>query len=113
FALLEVAEVPRDGSLAPLFVNLPAPRLMMGVIDRHHIAAFAMAESVDAVRERLALMRRELQSRLVVQRAAELVYEDPIPRMEPDRFAARAREVLAHAEAERKEFLAIDSTTRR
>ena len=112
FAIFEVAEVPRDGSLTPLFVNLPAPRLMIGVLDRHHLAAFAVAESVELVKERLILTRSEIESRLAVERIAELTYDDPIPRLELDGFVARGRELLMRAAAEQRAFLAVDARRR-
>ena len=112
FAMLEVAEVPRDGSLTALFVNLPAPSLMIGVLDRHHVAAFAVAESVELVKERLAHTRCLLESRLTVNHAVELTYEDPVPRFELDVFVARSRELLARAYAETRSFLAIDARRR-
>jgi CheY-like chemotaxis protein len=112
FTMFEVTEVPRDGSLTPLFVNLPAPNLMIGVLDRHHLAAFAVAESVEPVKERLTLIQREIESRLAVERTAVLAYDDPVPRMEVDRFIARARELLTRAAAERKAFLAVDALRR-
>ena len=112
FTIFEVTEVPRDGSLTPLFVNLPAPNLMIGVLDRHHLAAFAVAESVEPVKERLTLIRREIESRLAVERTAELAYDDPIPQMEADAFIARARGLLTRAAAERKAFLAVDALRR-
>jgi hypothetical protein len=40
------------------------------------------------------------------------VYDDPIPRLETDGFAARARDLLACAEAECAKLLAIDSVRR-
>jgi CheY-like chemotaxis protein len=116
FALFETAEVPRDGSLAGLLVNLPAPQLMVGVLDRNHLAAFVVAESLAQVRERLVVTRREIQSRLAVNAIAELSYEDPVPVMDPESFMARGQDVLTRAIAEcvpgSVPFLAIDTRRR-
>jgi hypothetical protein len=115
-AMLETADVPGDGSLSPLFTNLPAPRLTTGFVDRHHVAVFAVAESLDLVRERLARIRREIGSRLAVRATAELTYEDPVPCMEGEAFITRAQEVLARAiaipAAGHPPFLALDSRRR-
>jgi CheY-like chemotaxis protein len=112
FSMFEVAELPRDGSLVSLLVNLPASGLMIGALDRQHAASFAVAESVDSVMAHLLLVRHEIEHRLSVVREAELVYDDPIPRLETDGFAARARDLLACAEAECAKLLAIDSVRR-
>jgi CheY-like chemotaxis protein len=112
FAMLEVPEVPRDKSLIELIVNLPAPNMMIGMLDQHHLAAFAVAESVESVRERLVLTRRLVESRLTVRYTAELTYEDPVPRLELDVFVARCRELLARAYNEMHGFLAIDARRR-
>jgi hypothetical protein len=53
----EVTEVPRDRSPIELIMNLPAPSMMMGMLDQHHMAAFAVAESIGLVREQLVLTR--------------------------------------------------------
>jgi hypothetical protein len=110
--MLEVTEVPRDCSLRELMTNLPAPSMMIGMIDQQHVAAFAVAESIGLVKERLALTRCLLESRLTVNHTVELTYEDPVPRFEPDVFVARGRELLARAYAETRSFLAIDARRR-
>jgi len=116
FALLEVATVPRDESLTPVFVDLKWPGLMLGVIDERHLAVFVIAESPDRARERLLRTRRELESRVTVTATAELTYEDPIPRMAPESFVARGRELLARAATERAQgrpaFAAMDARRR-
>jgi CheY-like chemotaxis protein len=111
-ALCEVDELPRDGALTKLLTNLPAPNLMVGVSDRHHLAAFAVGESIGRVQELLVLTRREIERHLIVTRTAEVTYDDPIPRLEPGGFIARARDVLARAEEERTAFLAVDAARR-
>ncbi|HEU5240139.1 MAG TPA: hypothetical protein VFU37_23595, partial [Pyrinomonadaceae bacterium] len=70
--------------------NLPAPSMMIGMLDQQHVAAFAVAESI----------------------AVELTYEDPVPRFELDVCVARSRELLARAYAETRSFLAIDARRR-
>ncbi|PYI95117.1 MAG: hypothetical protein DME98_17680 [Verrucomicrobia bacterium] len=112
FTMLEVTEVPRDCSLSELMMNLPAPSMMIGMLDQRHVAAFAVAESIVLVKERLALTRCLLESRLMVNYTVELTYEDPVPRFELDVFVARSRELLARAYAETRSFLAIDARRR-
>ena len=112
FTMLEVTEVPRDCSLSELMTNLPAPSMMIGMLDQQHVAAFAVAESIGLVKERLALTRCSLESRLTVSHTVELTYEDPVPRFELDVFVARSRELLARAYAETRSFLAIDARRR-
>jgi CheY-like chemotaxis protein len=112
FTMLEVTEMPRDCSLRELVTNLPAPSMMIGVIDERHVAAFAIAESIGLVRERLGLTRCLLESGLTVNHTVELTYEDPVPRFELDVFVARGRELLARAHAETRSFLAIDAKRR-
>ena len=112
FTMLEVTEVPRDRSLTELMTNLPAPSMMIGMLDQQHVAAFAVAESIGLVKERLALTRCSLESRLTVSHTVELTYEDPVPRFELDVFVARSRELLARAYAETRSFLAIDARRR-
>jgi CheY-like chemotaxis protein len=112
FTTLEVAEVPRDWSLSESMTNLPAPNMMIGVLDQHHVAAFAIAESIGLVKERLALTRCLLESRLTVSYTVELTYEDPVPRFELDVFVARSEELLSRAYAETLTFLAIDARRR-
>jgi CheY-like chemotaxis protein len=112
FMMCEVAEVPRDGSPPELLKNLPAPSLMIGILNRHHLVAFAFAESVELVRERLALTRRLIESRLTVRHTVELTYEDPVPIMELDAFVVRSRQLLARAGAEMRGFLAVDARRR-
>jgi CheY-like chemotaxis protein len=112
FTMLEVTEVPRDCSLSELMTNLPAPGMTIGMLDQHQVAAFAVAESIGLVKERLALTRCSLESRLTVSHTVELTYEDPVPRFELDVFVARSRELLARAYAETRSFLAIDARRR-
>ncbi len=112
YAIFEVAQVPGDGSLTQVLMNLPGPSLMVGVLDRRHLAAFAVADSVELVRKRLELTRREIESSITVKHAAELTFEDPVPRMEQEAFAARGRELLARDVAEGRLFLAIDAHRR-
>jgi CheY-like chemotaxis protein len=112
FTMLEVTEVPRDWSLSELTANLPAASMMIGKLDQHHLAAFAVAESIGLVKERLGLTRRLLDSRLTVNHTVELTYEDPVPRFELDVFVARSGELLAQAYAETRTFLAIDARRR-
>jgi CheY-like chemotaxis protein len=112
FTMLEVTEVPRDRSLSELMTNLPAPSMMIGTLDQQHVAAFAVAESVGLVKERLALARSLLESCLTVNHTVELTYEDPVPRFELDVFVARSRQLLARAYAETRSFLAIDARRR-
>src|SRR5262245_18588265 len=112
FAMLEVTEVPRDSSLSDLMTNLPASSMMIGMLDQQHVAAFAVAESIGLVKERLALTRRLLGSRLTVNHTVELTFEDPVPRFELDVFVARSRELLARAYAQSLSFLAIDAQRR-
>jgi CheY-like chemotaxis protein len=112
FTILEVAEVPHEWSLSELMTNLPAPSMMIGMLDQHHVAAFAVAESVGLVKERLALTRSLLESRLTVNHTVELTYEDPVPRFELDVFVARSGELLARTYAETRSFLAIDARRR-
>jgi hypothetical protein len=112
FTMLEVTEVPRDCSLSELITNLPAPSMMIGMLDQQHVAAFAVAESIGLVKERLAHTRCSLESRLTVNHTVELTYEDPVPRFELDVFVARSRELLARAYAETRSFLAIDARRR-
>jgi CheY-like chemotaxis protein len=112
FMMLEVTEVPRDCSLRELMTNLPAPSMMIGMIDQQHVAAFAVAESIGLVKERLVLTRCLLESRLTVNHTVELTYEDPVPRFELDVCVARSRELLARAYAETRSFLAIDARRR-
>jgi CheY-like chemotaxis protein len=112
FTMLEVTEKPRDWSLSELMTNLPAPSMMIGMLDQHQVAAFAVAESIGLVKERLARTRCLLESRLTVNHAVELTYEDPVPRFELDVFVARSRELLARAYAETRSFLAIDARRR-
>lgn len=115
FVLLRTDEVPRDGSLTSLFVNLPARYLMVGVVDPHHVAAFAVARSVGVVKERLLLARRALESRLDGGAAVELTYEDPCPREDAETFVTRARGLLDRLSSERAAepaFLAIDARRR-
>jgi hypothetical protein len=82
------------------------------MLDQQHVAAFAVAESIDLVKERLARTRCSLESRLTVNRTVELTYEDPVPRFELDVFVARSRELLARTYAETRSFLAIDARRR-
>jgi len=110
--MLEVTEVPRDCSLSELMTNLPAPSMMIGMLDQQHVAAFAVAESIGLVKERLALTRCLLESRLTVNHTVELTYEDPVPRFELDVFMARSGELLARAYVETRTFLAIDARRR-
>jgi CheY-like chemotaxis protein len=112
YAMFEVAEVPDDGSLDDMLMSLPAANLMIGVLDRHHLAAFAVADSGETVRERLKLVRRQIGSRLTVKHCVELTYDDPAPIMEPSAFEARCRELLASAVAEAHAYLAIDARRR-
>jgi hypothetical protein len=112
FTTLEVTDKPRDWSLSDLITNLPAPSMMIGMLDQHQVAAFAVAESVGLVKERLAHTRCLLESRLTVNHTVELTYEDPVPRFELDVFVARSRELLAPAYAETRSFLAIDALRR-
>lgn len=112
YAIFEVAQVPGDGSLTQVLRNLSAPSLMVGVLGRHHLAAFATADSIELVKERLELARRQIESCITVTHLAELTYDDPVPRMEPDGFAARGRELLARGVAEGRRFLAIDAHRR-
>src|SRR5262245_40085009 len=79
FTMSEVIEVPRDWSLSELMMNLPAPSRPNGMLDVHYVAAFAVAESIGLVKERLALTRSLLESRLAVKHNVELTYEDPVP----------------------------------
>ena len=108
----EVIEVPRDWSLSELMMNLPAPNMMIGMLDQQHVAAFAVAESIELVKERLALTRCLLESRLTVNHTVELTYEDPVPRFELDVFVALSGELLDRAYAETRSFLAIDARRR-
>jgi CheY-like chemotaxis protein len=112
FTMLEVIEVPRDSSLSELMTDLPAASMMIGMLDQQHVAAFAVAESIGLVKERLALTRGLLESRLTVNHTVELTYEDPVPRLELDVFAARSRELLARAYTQSLSFLAIDAQRR-
>jgi CheY-like chemotaxis protein len=112
FTMLEVTDVPRDCSLRESMTNLPASSMMIGMLDQQHVAAFAAAESIGLVKERLAHTRCLLESRLTVNHSAELTYEDPVPRFELDVFVARSRELLARARAEARSFLAIDARRR-
>jgi CheY-like chemotaxis protein len=112
FAMLEVTEVPRDSSLTGLMTNLPASHIMIGMLDEQHVVAFAVAESIGLVKERLALTRRLLESRLTVNHTVELTFEDPVPRFELDVFVARGRELLARAYTQSLSFLAIDAQRR-
>src|SRR5689334_19371696 len=80
FTMLEVTEVPHDRSLSELMTNMPAASMMIGTLDQQHVAAFAVAESAGLVKERLALARSLLESRLAVNHTVELTYEDPVPR---------------------------------
>jgi hypothetical protein len=112
FTMLEVTEKPRDWSLSELMTKLPAPSMMIGMLDQNHAAAFAVAESIGLVKERLAHARRLLESRLTVNHTVELTYEDPVPRFELDVFVAYSRELLARAYAETRSFLAIDARRR-
>jgi len=112
FTMLEVTEVPRDWSLSELTTNLPAAGMMIGMLDQHRVAAFAVAESIGLVKERLGLTRRLLDSRLTVNHTVELTYEDPVPRFELDVFMARSGELLARAYVETRTFLAIDARRR-
>jgi CheY-like chemotaxis protein len=112
FTMLEATEVPREWSLSELMTNLPAPSMTIGALDQHHVAAFAVAASVGLVKERLALTRSLLESRLTVNHSVELTYEDPVPRFELDVFVARSGELLARAYAETRSFLAIDARRR-
>jgi CheY-like chemotaxis protein len=112
FTMWEITEMPGDRSLVELLMNLPAPRMMIGVLDQHHVAAFAVAESIALVKERLLLTRRLLESRLTVKYTVELTYEDPVPRLELDVFVARCQELLARAYSETHRFLAMDTRRR-
>jgi CheY-like chemotaxis protein len=112
FTMLEVTEVPREWSLSELMSNLPAPSMTIGMLDQHHVAAFAVAESIGLVKERLACARSLLESRLVVNHTVELTYEDPVPRYELDVFVEHCGELLARAYAETRSFLAIDARRR-
>jgi hypothetical protein len=112
FLMLEVTEVPRDRSLNELMTNLPAPGMMIGGLDQQHVAAFAVAESIGLVKERLAAARLLIDSRLTVNHAVELTYEDPVPRFELDVFLARSRDLLTRAYAETRSFLAMDDRRR-
>jgi CheY-like chemotaxis protein len=112
FTMFEVTEVPRDRSLSELMTNLPAPRMMIGTLDQQHVAAFAVAESVGLVKERLAVARSLLESRLTLSHTVELTYEDPVPRFGLDVFVARGRQLLSRAYAETRSFLAIDAQRR-
>ena len=116
FALFDAGELPSDGSLTTLLANLPGAQLVVGVLDRYHVAALAVAESPQLVRERLALIRREIETRLTVRAISELTYEDPVPLLPPEVFFSRGRELLARALAERAPrsiaFLAMDARRR-
>jgi len=112
FTMLEVTEKPRDWSLSELMTNLPAPSMTIGMLDQYQVAAFAVAESIGLVKERLAHTRRLLEARLTVNHTVELTYDDPVPRFELDVFVARSRELLARAYAETRSFLAIDARRR-
>src|SRR5215470_8431599 len=102
--MLEVTEVRREWSLSELMTNLSAPRITIGMLDQHHVAGFGVASSIGLVKERLALTRSLLESRLAVNHAVELTYEEPVPRFELDVFVARG-ESLARAYAETRSFL--------
>jgi CheY-like chemotaxis protein len=112
FTMFEVTEVPREWALSELMTNLPAPSMTIGMLDQHHVAAFAVADSVGLVKERLALTRSLLESRVTVNHTVELTYEDPVPRFDLDVFVARSGELLARAHAETRSFLAIDARRR-
>jgi CheY-like chemotaxis protein len=112
FAMFEVSEVPSDGSLGDVLTSLPAPSLMIGALDRHHLAAFVVADSSESVRERLKLVRRRIGSRLTVKHCVELTYDDPVPKMEPSAFVARGEELLVSAQAEGHAYLAVDARRR-
>ena len=107
-----LVEFANDRSLSELMTNLPAPSMMIGTLDQQHVAAFAVAESIGLVKERLGLTRRLLDSRLTVNHTVELTYEDPVPRFELDVFVARGRELLARAYTQSLSFLAIDAQRR-
>jgi hypothetical protein len=82
------------------------------MLDQQHVTAFAVAESIGLVKERLAVARRLLESGLTVNHTVELTYEDPVPRFDLDVFVARSRDLLARAYAETRIFLAMDARRR-
>jgi CheY-like chemotaxis protein len=116
-SLLETAELPSDGSLGTLIANLPAPHLMIGFFDRRHVVAFAVAESVERVKNRLSLARGLVETRLAVSAVAELTYEDPVPCRTAEDLFAQVIELVERAAQERgsesQAFLAIDACRRR
>ena len=97
--LLAPTAPPRDGSCAEIIPGLPGPRMSVGLLDRHRIAAFSAAPTLSVVRERLLAVRASVGARLEVGASAELTFEAPIPRLAADLLLKWAGDVLVRAKA--------------
>ena len=101
-------ELPSNGALENLVLDLPGTRMAIGALDRRRIAMFAASETVAVVHERLAKTRHDLARYVEVRASGELLFSDPVPRLTPNVLVEWADDLLARAPAGAHEVFSME-----